>query len=49
WQGDLTHLLCDVAGEAVRIVMTQVNPLPRAGDKLSLYFEPGDAVLIEVQ
>ncbi len=31
WQGDLTHLLCDVAGEAVRIVMTQVNPLPRAG------------------
>ena len=48
WQGDLTHLLCDVAGEAVRIVMTHVNPLPRAGDKLALYFEPGDAVLIEV-
>ncbi len=48
-QGDLTHLLCDVAGEAVRIVMTHVNPLPRAGDKLALYFEPGDAVLIEVQ
>ncbi|MDU7250562.1 MAG: hypothetical protein E6307_25995, partial [Klebsiella pneumoniae] len=23
--------------------------LPRAGDKLALYFEPGDAVLIEVQ
>lgn len=49
WQGDLTHLLYDVAGEAVRIVMTHVNPLPRAGDKLALYFEPGDAVLIEVQ
>lgn len=49
WQGDLTHLLCDVAGEAVRIVMTHVNPLPRAGDKLALYFEPGDAVLIEEQ
>lgn len=49
WQGDLTHLLCDVAGEAVRIVMTHVNPMPRAGDKLALYFEPGDAVLIEVQ
>ncbi len=49
WQGDLTHLLCDVAGEAVRIVMTHVNPLPRTGDKLALYFEPGDAVLIEVQ
>ena len=48
WQGDLTHLLCDVAGESVRIVMTHVNPLPRAGDKLALYFEPDDAVLIEV-
>ena len=48
WQGDLTHLLCDVAGETVRIVMTHVNPLPRAGDKLALYFEPNDAVLIEV-
>ena len=48
WQGDLTHLLCDVAGEAVRIVMTHVDPLPRAGDRLALYFEPNDAVLIEV-
>ena len=48
WQGDLTHLLCDVAGETVRIVMTHVNPLPHAGDKLALYFEPNDAVLIEV-
>lgn len=28
--------------------MTQVNPLPRAGDRLALYFEPNDAVLIEV-
>lgn len=48
WQGDLTHLLCDVAGESIRIVMTQLNPLPRAGDVLPLYFEPDDAVLIEV-
>ena len=48
WQGDLTHLLCDVAGEAVRIVMTHINPLPQAGDKLALWFEPDDAVLIEV-
>ena len=48
WQGDLTHLLCDVAGEVVRIVMTHVNPLPSAGDRLALYFEPNDAVLIEV-
>jgi 2-aminoethylphosphonate transport system ATP-binding protein len=48
WQGDLTHLLCDVAGETVRIVLTHVNPLPQAGDRLVLYFEPDDAVLIEV-
>jgi 2-aminoethylphosphonate transport system ATP-binding protein len=48
WQGDLTHLLCDVAGESVRIVLTQVNPLPRVGERLALYFEPDDAVLIEV-
>ncbi|NIF38574.1 2-aminoethylphosphonate ABC transport system ATP-binding subunit PhnT [Enterobacter sp. Tr-810] len=48
WQGDLTHLLCDVAGESVRIVMTHVNPLPQAGDPLALWFEPDDAVLIEV-
>ncbi|MDR0219335.1 MAG: 2-aminoethylphosphonate ABC transport system ATP-binding subunit PhnT [Enterobacteriaceae bacterium] len=48
WQGDLTHLLCDVAGEAVRIVMTQVDPQPQPGDKLALWFEPDDAVLIEV-
>lgn len=48
WQGDLTHLLCDVGGERVRIVLTQINPLPRPGDALALYFEPDDAVLIEV-
>lgn len=48
WQGDLTHLLCDVGGESVRIVMTHVNPLPQAGDRLALWFEPDDAVLIEV-
>ncbi|MBD6275842.1 TOBE domain-containing protein, partial [Salmonella enterica subsp. enterica serovar Enteritidis] len=48
WQGDLTHLLCDVAGETVRMVLTHVNPLPRVGDKLALWFEPDDAVLIEV-
>ncbi|WP_227457533.1 TOBE domain-containing protein, partial [Salmonella enterica] len=42
-QGDLTHLLCDVAGETVRMVLTHVNPLPRVGDKLALWFEPDDA------
>lgn len=48
WQGDLTHLLCDVEGETVRMVMTHINPLPQSGDKLTLWFEPNDAVLIEV-
>lgn len=48
WQGDLTHLVCDVAGETVRIVMTHINPLPRPGETLALWFEPDDAVLIEV-
>lgn len=48
WQGDLTHLVCDVAGETIRIVMTQINPLPQPGDALTLWFEPDDAVLIEV-
>ncbi|WHP81090.1 2-aminoethylphosphonate ABC transport system ATP-binding subunit PhnT [Edwardsiella anguillarum] len=48
WQGDLTHLLCDVAGESVRIAMTQVSPMPQPGDSLALWFEPDDAVLIEV-
>ncbi|GLR08420.1 2-aminoethylphosphonate ABC transport system ATP-binding subunit PhnT [Mixta theicola] len=48
WQGDLTHLLCDVAGETVRVVLTQLNPLPQAGDRLALWFEPDDAVLLEV-
>jgi 2-aminoethylphosphonate transport system ATP-binding protein len=48
WQGDLTHLLCDVAGEAVRIVLTHIDRLPTPGETLSLWFEADDAVLIEV-
>ncbi len=48
WQGDLTHLLCDVAGETVRVVLTQLSPLPKAGDRLSLWFEPEDAMVLEV-
>lgn len=48
WQGDLTHLLCDVGGESVRIVMTHIDPLPQPGEPLMLWFEPQNAVLIEV-
>ncbi|WP_234818702.1 hypothetical protein, partial [Salmonella enterica] len=32
----------------VRMVVTQVNPRPGVGDELALWFEPDDAVLIEV-
>lgn len=37
-----------LAKALVRMVLTHVNPLPRVGDKLALWFEPDDAVLIEV-
>jgi len=47
WQGDLTHLLCDVAGETVRVVLTQISDNLREGDRLSLWFEPEDAILLE--
>lgn len=47
WQGDLTHLLCDVAGETLRVVMTRWDPALRPGDALALWFEADDAVLIE--
>ncbi|WP_343552390.1 2-aminoethylphosphonate ABC transport system ATP-binding subunit PhnT [Pantoea sp.] len=48
WQGDLTHLICDVAGESVRVVLTQLNTQPQPGERLTLWFETEDAVLIEV-
>ena len=47
WQGDITHLLCDVAGEKVTVAVTHLSPLPQAGDKLTLWFSPSDTVLIE--
>lgn len=47
WQGDITHLLCDVAGENVTVAVTHLSPLPQAGDKLTLWFSPSDTVLIE--
>ncbi|AOV96794.1 2-aminoethylphosphonate ABC transport system ATP-binding subunit PhnT [Edwardsiella hoshinae] len=47
WQGDLTHLLCEVAGEPVRVVVTQLDAALRPGDPVALWFEPNDAVLIE--
>ncbi|MBJ3813878.1 2-aminoethylphosphonate ABC transport system ATP-binding subunit PhnT [Shimwellia pseudoproteus] len=48
WQGELTHLTCDVQGNALRLVVTQTDGLPRPGETLTLWFEPDDAVLIEV-
>lgn len=47
WQGDLTHLICDVAGETVSVAITHLASPPKIGDKLTLWFSPVDTVLIE--
>lgn len=47
WQGDLTHLICDVAGETVSVAITHLASPPKIGDKLTLWFSPADTVLIE--
>ncbi|WOC06305.1 2-aminoethylphosphonate ABC transport system ATP-binding subunit PhnT [Providencia sp. PROV024] len=47
WQGDLTHLVCDVAGETVSVAVTHLASQPKVGDKLTLWFSPTDTVLIE--
>lgn len=47
WQGDLTHLICDVAGETVSVAVTHLASSPQAGDKLTLWFSPTDTILIE--
>ena len=48
WQGELTHLTCDVQGNTLRLVVTRTDNIPRPGEPLTLWFEPEDAVLIEV-
>lgn len=47
WQGDLTHLVCDVAGETVSVAVTHLALPPKVGDKLTLWFSPTDTILIE--
>lgn len=47
WQGDLTHLICDVAGETMSVAVTHLATPPHVGDKLTLWFSPTDTVLIE--
>ncbi|MBP6122014.1 MULTISPECIES: 2-aminoethylphosphonate ABC transport system ATP-binding subunit PhnT [Providencia] len=47
WQGDLTHLNCEVAGEIVTIAVTHLSPAPQIGDKLTLWFSPTNTILIE--
>lgn len=47
WQGDLTHLVCDVVGETVSVAVTHLASQPKVGDKLTLWFSPTDTVLIE--
>ena len=47
WQGDLTHLVCDVSGESVTVAVTHLSSAPRVGDKLTLWFSPTNTILIE--
>lgn len=47
WQGDLTHLICDVSGETVTVAVTHLSPVPQVGDKLTLWFSATNTILIE--
>ena len=46
WQGELTHLVCDVEGVPVRVVATRLPALPAPGETIDLFFAPGDAILL---
>lgn len=46
WQGELTHLVLDVADTIVRVVVTRPPDLPPAGSRMKLHFSPSDASLI---
>jgi 2-aminoethylphosphonate transport system ATP-binding protein len=46
WQGELTHLVCEVEGAPLRVVATRLPTLPRPGETLDLYFSPADATLL---
>jgi 2-aminoethylphosphonate transport system ATP-binding protein len=47
WQGELTHLVLDVAGTEVRVAATRLPiELPAPGTALDLHFSPGDTSLV---
>jgi 2-aminoethylphosphonate transport system ATP-binding protein len=46
WQGELTHLVLDIAGTPARVVVTRAPALPQPGNTLNIYFSPSDASLI---
>jgi 2-aminoethylphosphonate transport system ATP-binding protein len=46
WQGELTHLVAEVAGALMRVVATQLPSMPTRGAPLNMFFAPGDASLI---
>ncbi len=47
WQGELTHLVLDVDGTAVRVSTTRLPiALPEAGTRLPLFFAPADTSLV---
>ena len=46
WQGELTHLVLDVAGVEVRVVATRLQRTPERGAAMTLYFSPEDCSLI---
>jgi 2-aminoethylphosphonate transport system ATP-binding protein len=46
WQGELTHLVAEIAGAPMRVVATKLPSTPSRGDKLEMFFSPADASLI---
>jgi 2-aminoethylphosphonate transport system ATP-binding protein len=46
WQGELTHLVAEIAGTIVRVVATRLPNPPKRGDRLEIFFAPADANLI---
>jgi 2-aminoethylphosphonate transport system ATP-binding protein len=46
WQGELTHLVAEVAGAVLRVVATRLPNPPRRSDRMEFFFAPADANLI---
>jgi 2-aminoethylphosphonate transport system ATP-binding protein len=46
WQGELTHLVAEVAGAVLRVVATRLPNPPKRDDRMEFFFAPADANLI---